>query len=195
MNFVKLTRRAKVEISQRNKKLLLNRKYKKLGICLAICGLAFILIFGSMWINRNHQILQTELKTIEGELANKLDLKFQKTIGYSMTIQLNNYPDVNFRIGKFSVSGLKTNLFIKNIEIGDKIQIDIEQKDYESINKMSPWGKSINIYGVRDNQLEYLNVSAYNRELKSDRNSVSMYIILGVSFFIFSYGLKLWLKN
>lgn len=195
MNFVKLTRRAKVEISQRNKKLLLNRKYKKLGICLAICGLAFILIFGSMWINRNHQILQTELKTIEGELTNKLDLKFQKTIGYSMTIQLNNYPDVNFRIGKFSVSGLKTNLFIKNIEIGDKIQIDIEQKDYESINKMSPWGKSINIYGVRDNQLEYLNVSAYNRELKSDRNSVSMYIILGVSFFIFSYGLKLWLKN
>ncbi|MBK9257409.1 MAG: hypothetical protein IPM42_18230 [Saprospiraceae bacterium] len=145
------------------KKLLLNRKYKKLGTGLSICGLAFILIFGSMWINRNHEILQTELKTIEGELTNKLELKFQKTIGYSMTIQLNNYPDIKFRIGRFSVSGLKTNLFIKNIEIGDKIQIDIKQKDFENINKISPWGKSINIYGVRDSQLEYLNVSAYNR--------------------------------
>lgn len=127
MKSVKLTRREKVEINQRNINFLLNRKDKKLGIGLAICGLAFILIFGSMWINRNHEILQTELKTIEGELINKLELKFQKTIGYSMTIQLNNYPNVKFRIGRFSVSGLQTNLFIKNIGIGDKIQIDIKQ--------------------------------------------------------------------
>jgi len=55
MNIVKLTKREKVEIGQRNKNLLLNRKYKKLGIGLAICVLAFILIFGSLWINRNHE--------------------------------------------------------------------------------------------------------------------------------------------
>ena len=91
MNIAKLTRREKVEISQRNKNLLLNKKYKKLGIGLAISGLAFILIFGNMWLNRNHQILQSELKTIEGELTNKLELRFQKTIGNSMTIRLNKY--------------------------------------------------------------------------------------------------------
>ena len=112
MNIVKLTRRKKVEISQRNKNLLLNKKYKKLGICLAICGLAFILIFGNMWLNRNHKILQSELKTIEGELTNKLELKFQKTIGNSMTVLLNNYPNIKFRIGRFSVCGLRTNLLI-----------------------------------------------------------------------------------
>lgn len=39
-----------------------------------------------------------------------------------MTIRLNKYPYVNFRIGRFSVSGLKTNLFIQNIDIGDRIQ-------------------------------------------------------------------------
>lgn len=195
MNNVKLTRREKVEISQRNKNLLINRKNKKLGICLAICGLAFFIIFGNMWLNRNHQILQTELKTIEGELTNKLELKFQKTIGSSMTVLLNNYPNIKFRIGRFSVSGLKTNLLIENINIGDKIQIDIMRKDFESINKIPPWGKSINIYGVRDSQIEYLNVSAYNRGLKSDRNSVSMYIMIGISIFIFVNGLKFWLKN
>ncbi len=152
-----------------------------------------MLIFGNVWLNGKHEILQTELITIEGELTNKLELKFQKTIGNSMTIRLNKYPNVNFRIGRFSVSGLKTNLFIQNIDIGDRIQIDIMQKDFESINKIPPWGKSINIYGVRDSQIEYLNVSAYNRELKRDRNSVSMYIMTGISFFIFNIGLKLWL--
>lgn len=78
MNNIKLTRREKVDISQRIKNLLLNRKYKILGIGLSICGLAFMLIFGSMWLNRNHEILQTELITIEGALTNKLELKFQK---------------------------------------------------------------------------------------------------------------------
>ena len=71
MNNVKLTRREKVEINQRNKDLLINRKNKKLGIYQAICGLAFFILFGNMWLNRNHQILQTELKTIEGELTNR----------------------------------------------------------------------------------------------------------------------------
>lgn len=195
MNIAKLTRREKVEISQRNKNLLLNKKYKNLGIGLAISGLAFILIFGNMWLNRNHQILKTELKTIEGELTNKLELKFQKTIGNSMTVLLNNYPNIKFRIGRFSVCGLKTNLLIENINIGDKIQIDVMRKDFESINKPSHWNKSINIYGVRDSQNEYLNVSAYNSELKRDRNSLSMYIMLGISIFIFGSGLQLWLKN
>ena len=195
MNNVKLTRREKVEISQRNKNLLINRKNKKLGICLAICGLAFFILFGNMWLNRNNEIPQTELKTIEGELANKLELKFQKTSGNSMTIRLKEYPKINFTIGRFSVSGLRTNILIENISIGDKIQIDIMRKDFESINKPSYWNKSINVYGVRDRQLEYLNVSAFNRALKRDRNSVSMYLLLGFSIFIFGYGLNLWHKN
>jgi hypothetical protein len=69
------------------------------------------------------------------------------------------------------------------------------QKDFESIKKIPPWGKSINIYGVRDSQIEYLNVSAYNKELKRDRNFISMYIMIGISIFIFVNGLKLWLKD
>ena len=93
------------------------------------------------------------------------------------------------------MSGLKTNLFIQNINKGDRIQIDIMQKDFESIKNIPPWGKSISTYGVRDSQIEYLNVSAYNRELKRDRNSISIYIMIGISIFIFVNGLKFWLKD
>lgn len=195
MSNKKLTRKEKVEISQLKKKFERAKSDKKLGIGFSIGGLIFILFFGNMWLNRNHEILKTELITIEGTVTNKLELKWRRRAGHSMTIQIKEYPNIDFRIGRFGTQALKSYQIRDKVEISDKIQIDIKRKEYENSNPSSNNRKVIDVYGVRDNEVEYLNVNGYNREFRKDRNSISMYLILGFSFWMLGYGIYLVTKN
>jgi hypothetical protein len=195
MNNKKLTRKEKVEISQLKKKFEKAKSDKKLGIGFSIGGLIFILFFGNIWLNRNHEILKTELITIEGTVTNKLELKWRRRVGHSMTIQIKEYPNIDFRIGRFGTQALKSYQIRDKVEIGDKIQIDTKRKEYENLNPSSNNRKVIDVYGVRDNEVEYLNVNGYNREFSKDRNSISMYLILGFSFWMLGYGIYLITKN
>lgn len=195
MNSKKLTRKEKVEISQLKNKFERAKSDKKTGIGFSIGGLIFILFFGNMWLNRNHEILQTELITIEGTVTNKLELKWRGRAGHSMTIQIEEYSNIEFRIGRFGTQALKSYQIRDKVEIGDKIQIDIKRKEYENSNPSFNNRKVIAVYGVRDNEVEYLNVSGYNREFRKDRNSISMYLILGFSFWMLGYGIYLTTKN
>lgn len=59
-----------------------------------------------MWINRSQKIQQDDLISIEGTVANKLEVKWKKSAGGSMKIQLNEYPNIDFEVVRFSISGL-----------------------------------------------------------------------------------------
>ena len=146
-----------------------------------------------MWINRNHEIKKDELISIKGTISNNLEVKRKKSVGSSMIIRLNEYPKIEYRIGRFSISRLKVNSLQENVEIGDKIQIDVMKNDYSEIvpNKQ----RRISVYGLRDENMEYLNVNSHNWAKKKDRNSIAAYLILGFSFWILGYGLYLITKN
>ncbi|MGK0389854.1 MAG: hypothetical protein ACI94Y_002599 [Maribacter sp.] len=160
---------------------------KKIAIGLIIVGIAFILSFGNMWINRNYEIKEEELISINGRIANQLELKWKKTVGNSLKIQLEEYPKIDFRIGKFAINRLNFNSLQNDVEIEDEIQLDIMKEDYTKLDLDKE--RTFSIYGLRSKNKEYLNVNDYNSEKKKDRNSISMYLILGFSFWMFGFGI------
>ncbi len=168
------------------KELELNRKY---AILMIVLGMIFILFFGNMWVNRNQEISKDELISVEGTLSNQLELKRKKSVGSSMIIQLKEYPNINYKIGRFSTSGLKLMTLQNNVKMGDKIQMDILKDDYSKIKLTQP--KTISVYGLRNDKKEFLSVDNYNESKKEDRNSISMYLILGFSFWMLGYGMYL----
>lgn len=188
-----LTRKEKVRRSQLQKQLKKVESDGKSAIWMIIGGIGFILFFGNMWINRNQEIKKDELISIEGTIGNKLEVKRKKSVGSSMIIRLNEYPKIDYKIGRFSISGLNLGSLQNNVKVGDKIQADVMQDEYSQIvpNKQ----RTISVYGLRDDNEEYLNLNSHNSAKKKDRNSISMYLILGFSFWMLGYGIYLTIKN
>jgi len=189
----KLTRKEKVRKSQLRNKLKQAKLEIKFGFGFVVLGLIFILFFGDMWIHRNDEIKKEELLSIKGTLVNKLEVKWGKTNGNSIAIQLDEYPQVKYSIGDLSMSRLNVSALQDNIKIGDKIQVDIMKDDLEK--NESDKRRKISIFGLRDDEYEYLNVSSFNWAIKKDRNSISMYVILAFSFGMFGYGIYMVVKN
>lgn len=185
----KLTRKEKVKKSQQRKKLEQAKLDKKFGLGFLIVGMTFILFFGNMWLNRNKEITKEEIISIDGTTDSKLEIKSKKTAGKSITIQLKEYPKIKYVIGRFSTSRINANSLLNNIQVGDKIQIDILKKVLNKIelNKQ----RTISVYGLRNSHSEYLNVNDYNSARKKDRNSIAAYLLLGFSFWMFGYGIYL----
>ena len=189
----KLTRKEKVRTSQFNKKLEQAKSIKKIGIGFMVAGFSFFLFFGNIWINRNQEIKKEDLISIEGTVTKEIELEWGKNVGNSIKIQLNEYPKIDYKIDKFTTSIVHVYSLQNSIKIGDKIQIDIMKDDFAKIDPNRQ--KRITIFGIRDDKNEYLNIDNYNRAKKKDRNSISMYLLLGFSFWMFGYGLYLVMKN
>ncbi|KGE84860.1 hypothetical protein [Phaeodactylibacter xiamenensis] len=188
-----LTKKEKIKRSQLERQLKNSKAERKSAIWIITLGIVFILIFGNMWINRNQEIKKDELILIAGTVSNKLELKREKSIGSSMIIQLDEYPRIDFKIGRFSAPGLKLTSLQNNIMVGDRIQIDILKDDYSN-DRLSDQ-RTISVYGLRNDELEFLDVNSYNETRKKDRNSISMYLLLGFSFWVLGYGIYLKVKN
>lgn len=195
MNRKILPKKEKFRKKQIERNLERARTNKNAGIVISIAGLFFIVFLGNMWLNRNNEILQSDIKEIEGTVVNKLELKRQRKNGYYMTIKTKEYPNIDFRIGDYGMYALKRYSIQEKVEVGDRIKIDIKKEDYEKLNPSPDGIKKITVYGVRDDEVEYLNVSGYNREFKNDRNSIFAYILLAYSFWMFGIGVRLWIKN
>ena len=127
---------------------------KTLGIALAVVGLAFILFFSNIWLNRNNIILPDELITIEVTVKNKLELeRRRKPIRHYMQIQAKEYPNVIFEIRDIGTQAMKSSQIQQYVKIGDRIQIDVLKEDYEKLIFGPNSRKEIEVYGVRDNKI------------------------------------------
>ena len=146
-----------------------------------------------MWLNRNQEITNEELVSIEGTTKSKLEAKRKKTVGNSMTIELKEYPQIKYKIGRFSLNRFSINSLQKNVSIGDKIQVDILKRDFEKIELDKQ--KTISVYGLRNSKGEYLNVNDYNSAKKKDRNSIATYFLIGISFWMIGYGIYSMIKK
>ena len=189
----KLTRKEKVKRSQLQEQLEKSKAERKYGFWMILWGIVFVLFFGNMWINRNQVISKDELITIEGTVTNKLELKRKKTVGSSMIIRFKEYPEIDFKVGRFSVAGLKLRSLQNNVGIGDKLQVDISRDDNSKIELNK--SRTISTYGIRNVELEFLNVRSHNEAKKKNRNSIATYLILGFSFWMLGYGIHLRIKN
>lgn len=99
MKGIKLTRKQKIQ-SQEEKKRLEQAKAKfNIGIVLIVVGIIFLAFFGSLWLSRNNRIKDIDLKRLEVSVADEIEKKWKKTVGHSLYIELNEYPDKNFKVG------------------------------------------------------------------------------------------------
>jgi hypothetical protein len=189
----KLTRKEKIQKSQHMTELKKNAAERNGAVWLSIVGLIFILFFGYMWVNRNYEIKKEDLVSIEGTVTNQLNLEWRKGLGYSMIIQLEEFPEIDYKVGRFSANHLNADLLKSKVKIGNKINLDIEKNNSSIIRNYN--SKVVWVYGLKDDENEYLNVKGYNKERRKDRNSIYMYLLLGFSFWIFGNGIYLYVKN
>lgn len=200
----KLTRGKKKNIKAR--KLLEYRMNRRYGIGFLIVGTIFTLFLGSMFLNRNNEILPIDLSQIEGTVANEIKVKKsgKRNELLSIPIELKEYPKFKFKTNGYGFRSIKTNQLISNVKKGDRIQVDILTEQYKKkLTKeiqMNFWDRGFSyreivIYGLRDNADDYFNLSFYNKLKSSDRNSIGMYVLLGFSLFLLGYGIKEILTN
>lgn len=189
----KLTRKEKIKKSQLAKRLKKSESEKQVGIWFILIGMAFIGFFGNLWLNRNHEIKKDDLQTIDGVVTNELKKEWKRRTGNFISIKLQNYPNINFKLSGTGIKSSNSYLLRKNTKIGDSISIDIKKEEYPKLAKNE--AETIFIYGLRDKDEDYLNIKIYNSVRKKDRNSISMYLLLGFSFWMFGFGIYYLMKN
>lgn len=101
-------------------------------------------------------------------------------------IQFTNKP-YKLRISGSSYKSVNTNKLLRDIQPGDKIEIDTRNKEVKRsekesiINSIFDWRCQPQIYGIRKNQLNYLTLNQYNNaNKKSNANNFLWGIILVV---------------
>lgn len=200
----RLTRGKKKNIKER--KLLEYRMNRRYGIGFLIVGTIFTLLFGSMFINRNNEILPIDLSQIVGTVSNEVKVKKsgKRNESLSIPIELKEYPKFKFEISGHGFRSTKTTQLISNVKKGDRIQVDILTEQYKKkLTKeieMNFWDRGflyreIIIYGLRDKEVDYFNLSFYNKIKMADRNDIGMYALLGFCLFLLGLGTKELLNN
>ncbi len=189
----KLTRKEKIKRSQLEKQRDKSEVEKQVGIWFILAGIVFILFFGNLWLNRNYEIKKEDLQTINGVVTNELRKEWKRRSGNFILIKLQNYPNINFKLSGIAIKSANSYSLRKNTQIGDSISIDIKKKEDSKLAKKEE--ETIFIYGLRDNDQDYLDIKIYNSVRKKDRNSISMYLLLAFSFWMFGFGIYYSVKS
>lgn len=180
------------------------RTNRRFGIGFIIFGAIFLTGAIIAFSNRNKQVSINELKTIQGQITNEIKIKKGSKSSRLIEIKLAKYPKYTFTIGGVSYAATYKNRYLENVKTGDTLEIDIKIDDYEKkISKekeLSFTDKYINyqfitVYGLRDNSNKYLTLRNYNKEYKSDMNSIGYWILVLFSFGITGYGIFFTIKN
>lgn len=191
----KLTRKEKVKLQEQEDKLKRDlEQYKaksNLSKFFLIFGIIFLIIFGNIWINRNATIEDSELKTIDVHFSHEVKKEWKKSIGNYIKIQLDEYPDTKFRIGRHGSNNVNLYELNEQIRNGKSLNIQILKREFEKLKRK----KTIWVYGIRDIQKSYFDVSDYNEQKQKDRNSIYTYLLIGFSLWLILHGLNIQIKN
>lgn len=179
---------------------------RRYGIGFSIFGLIFLSLFGRIHLKDDVEVLQDQLAKIEGIVVNNVEVKTTgKGSGTrSIEIELEEYPKFIFNLGGSGLDATNVNSLVNNVQQGEKIEIKILKDQYQKkITKeveLGFWDKTINyriigIYGIKDKQNSYFSLEQFNRNTIVDRNSWSMYLLLGFSFSILGFGIFELVRN
>lgn len=191
MKRTKLTRKQKVQIQEENKRIEQSKAKFNSGIVLIVVGLIFFVFFGNMWLSRNNEITDLDLNSLEVSVNGEIEKVWRKTVGHSLKMELNEYPNKEFKVGRFGTYSVDYEDLNSQLKRDNKMKIQILEKDYKKIDQKN----TIFIYGINKDETEFLKVNDYNRRRKRDRNSISMYSLIFGSIFILGYGIKLAMTN
>ena len=191
MNRTKLTRKQKVQIQQEKKRIEQAKLKYKVGIWSIVLGTCFFLFFGSLWSSRNDKIEKDELKIVSGNVIGQLEKKWKKTVGNSIEIYLDEYPNTKFKVGRFGSNSVDIDLLNERIENQNGIDIQILESDWDKVDIK----QTISVYGLLKNKTEFLSVNTYNHLRKKDRNSIFAYALILWSVMMIGYGVILVIQN
>lgn len=191
MKRTKLTRKQKVQIQEEKKRIEQSKANFNSGIVLIVIGLVFFAFFGNLWLSRNNEIKELDLKSIEVSVNGEIEKVWRKTIGHSLRMALNEYPKKRFKVGRFGTYSVDYEDLNSQLKKDNRMEIQILEEDYKEVDQKN----TIFIYGINKDETEFLSVNDYNRRRKRDRNSISTYLLIFGSVFILGYGIKLATTN
>lgn len=180
------------------------KKNRRIGISLSLIGLLIIFCFGKLFLNSSNEIDESDLTKITGNLAKKIEIERSGRNGrnISIPIQLYEYQKFKFVLGENGIQSTNTEKLLSNFKFGDKIRLKILNEQYQKkISKeleMSFWDKSFNyrtidVYGIEDDELSYFSLNTFNRNKLEDGTLVLLF--LGIGVFFFGYGVFELIKN
>ena len=191
MNRTKLTRKEKVKIQEEKKRIEQSKLKFKGGVWLITIGTIFFLLFGNIWLTRNSEINDNQLITIKAIVKKPVEKKWIRKVGNQIFIELADYPNKKFKVGRIAANSIDLKSLNKEISINGEVELQILDKDWVKIEKK----KTIFVYGIRKHQKEYLSVNTYNRLRKKGKNSIATYVLNIWSLMIIGYGAKLVIEN
>jgi hypothetical protein len=196
-----LVRGKKRDLHKQNSWFSRNNFYYAIGF--TIFGGLSLFVAYHFYLTKDNEINYSELQTITDVITNKAEIKKGSKGSRSIRIKLKSYPSFSFDIAGNGYSATYASDYVTNVKIGDTLSLDIIKDEYQmKLTKEKPlgfWDKTINysfilVYGLRDKNNSYLNLSDYNNEHKSD-SPIGIWLFGLVGLFVLGVGLYLFTKN
>ncbi len=163
------------DLQRQNNWFRRNNLYHAVGF--TILGGLFMYAAYHFYLTKDNEIKYSELQTITDVIINKAEIEKGSKSSRSIRVELKSYPSFSFGIAGNGYSASHASDYVANVQIGDTLNLDIMKDEYQmKITKEKPlgfWDKTVNyslisVYGLRDKNNIYLNLTDYNNEHKSD---------------------------
>lgn len=200
----KLTRKQRRVIQDRELKLkeeeqqfkdaLSNRKE---GKWLIILGLIIFLLFVIRWLDRNENIVPSDLETISGTIESKLEVTDPYKASNYIEFHLKEYPRIDFRIensGSISFIIRSVDIHRLNDHLNRNRQASLQILKSQIDRLDSEKSKIIRVHGLKIGNTEYLSYKTYNR-CKKQRDKIDLPLFIILFLFLIGYGIREILKN
>jgi hypothetical protein len=161
---------------------------------------AALLFCGALkfYSNKQDVILPRHLITIKDVLTNEAEISHGAKGSSSIYVHLKSYPDFSFSLSGVGLVATNSYRYVSNVKKGDTLWLDILESEYKSkLTKEMPisyMDRSVNyhfigIYGLRDKEHTYLELSDFNKG-SSEHNEVGIFIFLVGTFLVTVLGIR-----
>lgn len=179
---------------------------RRFGIGFVIFGVLFLSVMVKIYLNRNAEISNDQIKTISSQLVEQLKIErtSPKSVSKVIKLKLKDYENFTFELGGHSYSATNTNRLLNDVKIGDNIELDIKLETFEKkiakTKSLTFSDKSVNyhfipVYGLRKGNSTYLKLGDYNIKHKEDSSSLGFWILVFVGLGIMISGIYMLIVN
>ncbi|SHM59166.1 hypothetical protein SAMN05444360_11458 [Chryseobacterium carnipullorum] len=166
-------------------------------LILVLFILSFILLFLSVKYSLFKLPSTKSITEIKGILK-ETEINKGRRGSKSLTIKLNEYPEINFMIGTIAIKQTYLQEFMNENKSGDSIVLFIENKEYKrKILKSEKipfpenylYKDNIGIVEIHNKNTEYLSLNNYNKEHR-DNNYLAIVFFGGFGLLMLFVGIK-----
>jgi hypothetical protein len=189
------------DLQRQNNWFRRNNLYYAIGF--TILGGLFLYTAYHFYLTKDNEIKYSELQTITDVITNKAEIEKGSKGSRSIRIKLKSYPTFSFDIAGNGYSATYASDYVANVKIGDTLNLDIMKDEYQmkltKEKSLGFWDKTINysfisVYGLRDKNNTYLNLTDYNNVHKSD-TPIGIWVFGLAGLFVLGSGLYLFTKK